>query len=174
VWLPEAQKTTLLGLSRWSDAPERVFFPALPSLEHLLVEANGRQNVVLRANRTSLQFPVEGDDLAVGPVTMSFLVHGFGTMRRAADQLTALRRIVSATAKATTVLRWTPAAQKLRDAFITLDGRGAQASYREIALVLYGHEHVERNWETGLKERMRRHLKRGLDFTQRRYRELLR
>jgi hypothetical protein len=73
---------------------------------------------------------------------MSFLVHGFGTMSRAADQLTTLRRIVSATAKATTALR---------DAFITLDGRAAQASYREIALVLYGHDYLERNWETGLK-----------------------
>jgi hypothetical protein len=174
VWLPEAQKSTLLGLSRSSDAPGSVFFPALPSLEHLLVEASGRQNVVLRSNRTSLQFPVEGDDLAAGPVRMSFLVHGFGTMSHAANQLTTLRRIVSATAQATTALRWAPAAQKLRDAFITLDGRAAQASYREIALVLYGHDYVERNWETGLKERMRRHLRRSLEFTQGRYRELLR
>jgi len=174
VWLPEAENTTLLGLSRWSDGPESVFFPALPSLEHLLVEANGRQNVVLRANRTSLQFPVEGDDLAAGPVEMSFLVHGFGTMSRASDQLTMLRRIVSPTAQAVTSLRWTPGAQKLRDAFITLDGRAAQASYREIALVLYGDEHVERNWETGLKERMRRHFRRGLELAQGRYRGLLR
>jgi hypothetical protein len=174
VWLPEAHKTTLLGLARRSDGPSSIFFPALPSLEHLLVEANGRQNVVLRANRTSLQFPVEGDDLAAGPVTMSFLVHGFGSLSRASDELTALRRIVSETAQTATSLSWTPGAQKLRDAFVTLDGRVAQASYREIAVVLYGHDHVERNWETGLKERMRRHLKRGLDLTQGRYRELLR
>jgi len=62
---------------------------------------------------------------------MSFLVHGFGAMSRASDELTALRRIVSETAETTTPLRWTPGAQKLRDAFV-LDGRAAQASYREI------------------------------------------
>jgi len=173
VWLTEAHKTTLLGLARWSSGPGSVFFPELPSLEHLLVEPSGRQNVVLRANRGSLQFAVEGEDLAGGPVTMSFLVHGFGAMNRASDELRGLRRIVSATAQAATALRWTPGAQKLRDAFVTLDGRAAQASYREIAVVLYGHDHVERNWETGLKERMRRHLKRGLDLAQGRYRELL-
>jgi hypothetical protein len=70
--------------------------------------------------------------------------------------------------------RWTPTAQKLRDALITLDGWVAQASYREIAVVIYGGAYVERNWETGLKDRMRRHLRRGLEFSQRRYREFLR
>jgi len=67
VWLPEGHKTTLLSLARRSGSQDSVFFPELPSLEHPLVEASGRQNMVLRSNRTSLQFPVEGDDLAAGP-----------------------------------------------------------------------------------------------------------
>ena len=63
---------------------------------------------------------------------------------------------------------------QLRDALVTLDGRMAGASYREIAIVLYGLDYVERNWMTGLKERMRRHFLRGLLFSTGRYRDLLR
>ena len=70
--------------------------------------------------------------------------------------------------------RWTATTLKLRDALVTLDGRMAGASYREIAIVLYGLDYVERNWMTGLKERMRRHFLRGLLFSTGRYRDLLR
>jgi hypothetical protein len=39
--------------------------------------------------------------------------------------------------------------------------------------VIHGHTYVEDNWGTGLKDRMRRNFRRGLEFSRYRYRELL-
>jgi hypothetical protein len=151
-----------------------VFVPALPSLEHILVDARGRQHVVLRANGVSIQLVIEGADVVSEPVAITFLVRGLGAIGRAADHLATLRRILSPTARLSVLPRWTPTTRKLRDALVALDGRAAGARYRDIAVVLHGIAYVERNWQTGLKERIRRHLKRGLVLSAGRYRHLLR
>ena len=70
--------------------------------------------------------------------------------------------------------RWTTRTQNLRDALITLDGRRAGASYREIATVLYGAKTVAEDWHKGLKERMHRHFKRGAKLSDGGYRDFLR
>ena len=147
----------------------------LPGVKHILVDALGRQHVVLRANSSVLQLLVQGADIAVAPVAITFLVRGLGVIADAAAQLATLRRILSpARQRVGTGPRWTATTLKLRDALVAVDGRAAGASYREIAVVLHGDAYVERNWKTGLKARMRRHFARGLELSGGRYRELLR
>ena len=51
---------------------------------------------------------------------------------------------------------------------------GLGASHRDIAAVLHGSAFVSANWELGLKERVRRHLTRGLTLAGGGYRALLR
>jgi hypothetical protein len=150
------------------------YFPALPSFEHLLNEPGGRQSVVFRGNGASIQISVEGADIAAGPVAMSFLIDGLDALNHDFDRLTTLRRIISCTSRAPVPPQWTAKTMRLRDALITLDGRVAGATYYEIAIMLYGSEYVESNWETGLKDRMRRHFRRGRELSNRGYRELLR
>jgi hypothetical protein len=146
----------------------------LPSLERILIDGRGRQHVVLRANGASFQLYVDGVDVTAGPVAITLLVRGLGDLSRASDQLTTLRRILSATSRPQVLSRWTPTTHKLRDALVALDGRAAQASYRDIAIVLHGIAYVDRLWETGLKYRMRRHVRRGLALSHGGYRDLLR
>jgi hypothetical protein len=145
----------------------------LPTFEHLLIEAGGRQNVVLRGNGASVQISVLGADLAAGPVAMTFLVPGLGAVNRVFDDLTRLRRIFSSTSRLPALPQWTAKTLRLRDALITVDGRVAGATYYDIAIVLHGRGYVERNWETGLKDRMRRHFSRGLELSNQGYRDLL-
>ena len=177
VWLPEAGTSAFPAMAGPVELPaadDSVFVPALPSLEHILIDSRGRQHVVLRANGVALQLVIEGADVAAGPVAVTFLVRGLGALRQASDHLATLRRILSPASERSAPPRWTPTTRKLRDALLALDGRAAGASYYEVAIVRYGIEYVERNWRTGLKRSMRHHLRRGLELSRGGYRDLLR
>jgi hypothetical protein len=152
---------------------KRIFVPSLPSLEHVLIDATGRQHVVLRTDRASIQLAIEGADLTARPVGITFVVPAFSSIGPAADLLATLHRILSPPRRPAAP-RWTARTRKLRDALVALDGREAGASYREVALVLHDADFVDRNWGTGLKDRMRKHLRRGLDLAAGKYRNLLR
>jgi len=179
VWLPEAGASTLLGVTEPAYASptgnERIFIPSLPSLEHVLIDATGRQNVVLRANQASIQLTIEGADLTARPAAITFLVHGFAAIARARDQLDILHRVLSPDrAPSSTSPRWTTRTRNLRNALITLDGRRAGASHREIATVIYGAKSVATDWGVGLRQRMQRHYSRGAALAADGYRDFLR
>ena len=176
VWLPEAGLSVFPAAAKRASAPGNasIFFPTLSCLEQIMIDARGRQHVVLRGNEAALQLAIEGSAIADEPVDLTFLVHGFSAVRAASEHLSTLRRILSPTARALTPPRWTPTTRKLRDALLTFDGRMAGASYYEIAIVLHGAEYVALNWRTGLKERIRRHFSRGLALSAGGYRKFLR
>jgi hypothetical protein len=179
VWLPDADASTLIGVTEpayaSSKRTESIFLPSLPSLEHVLIEATGRQHVVLRANQASIQLTIEGADLTAGPVAITFLVSGFDAVAKARDQFNLLDRVLSPNRAPSSVLpRWTTRTRNLRDAFITLDGRRAGASHKDIAILLYGADDVAADWGVGLRQRMQRHYSRGAALAAGGYRDLLR
>lgn len=148
-----------------------MFVPALPGLEHILVDAHGRQHVVLRAQETSLQFLVEGADVTAGPVRFALVMRGLTATHEACGHLSALRRILS---RASADRKdWTAPLLRLRNALVALDGHAAGASYREIGVVLYGPDYVALDWRLAPKERVRRHVRRGLALSQGGYRNFL-
>jgi hypothetical protein len=178
VWLPQAGASTLQAEAASagtvaSQAEGLVDMCALPSLEHILVEAGGRQQVVLRANGAVLQLTITGADVTAGPVHLSLRVEGL-KIREACDDFAALARILAPSSGLARLPRWTATTRKLRNALIALDGRAAGASYRDLAVLIYGRAYVEGNWYTGLKERMRRDLQRGLVLSGGGYRDFLR
>jgi hypothetical protein len=179
VWLPDAGASTLLGVTEpacaSSKGNERIFLPLLPSLEHVLIDVAGRQHVVLRANQASIQLTIEGADLTTGPVAITLLVSGFERVAKARDQLDLLDRVLSPNRAPSSVLpRWTTRTRNLRDALITLDGRRAGASHKEIAILIYGAEVVAADWGVGLRQRMQRHYSRGAALAAGGYRDFLR
>jgi hypothetical protein len=179
VWLPDAGASTLLGVTELvyasSNRNESTFLPSLPSLEHVLIDGTGRQHVVLRANQASIQLTIEGADLTVRPAAITFLVPGCDAVAKARDQLDLLDRILSPNRAPSSVLpRWTTRTRNLRDALITLDGRRAGASHREIAILIYGAEDVAADWGVGLRQRMQRHYSRGATLAAGSYRDFLR
>jgi hypothetical protein len=179
VWLPDAGASTLLGVTEpayaSSNRNERTFLPSLPSLEHVLIDVTGRQHIVLRANQAAIQLTINGADLTVGPVAITFLVSGFDAVAKARDQLDLLDRVLSPNRAPSSVLpRWTTRTRNLRDALITLDGRRAGASHKEIAILIYGAEDVAADWGVGLRQRMQRHYSRGAALAAGGYRDFLR
>jgi hypothetical protein len=179
VWLPAASASTLKGVADPAYASnksnDRIFLPSLPSLEHVLMDVTGRQHVVLRANQASIQLTIEGVDLTAGPVAITFLVSGFDAVAEARDQLDLLDRVLSPNrAPSSLIARWTTRTRNLRDALITLDGRRAGASYKDIANLIYGDEEVAADWGAGLRQRMQRHYSRGAALAAGGYRDFLR
>jgi hypothetical protein len=178
VWLPDARASTLLGVTEPAYASgkrsERIFLPSLPSLEHILIDATGRQHVVLRANQASLQLTIEGGDLTTRPVAITFLVTGFGAVAEARHQLDLLDRVLSPNRAPSSVPRWTTRTRNLRDALITFDGRRAGAGNKEIAIFIYGAEDVAADWDAGLRQRMQRHYSRAEALAAGGYRAFLR
>jgi hypothetical protein len=178
MWLPEAGASVLHAqartIERSSVDDAGVLSSDLPGVEHVLIDANGRQHVVLRANGTSLQLLVDGPHIVAHPISITFLVRGLGAITETCEQLTTLRRIISPPSLRSASPRWTPATRKLHAALVALDGRAAGATHRDVAVVLYGPEYVKRNWETGVKRRMRHHLRRGMELSRGGYRSFLR
>jgi hypothetical protein len=177
VWLPQRAPTltgTALPLRSEADGAASILMPALPCLEHILIDARGSQHVVLRGNGATMQLLIEGADIAAGPVALAFAVRGVGAIRDACRDLALLGRILAPAGRVRRIARWTPTTLKLRDALIALDGRAAGASHRDIAVVLHGNAYVAANWMAGLKERVRRNLARGVALADGGYRALLR
>jgi hypothetical protein len=118
---------------------------------------------------------IEGADLTARPVAVTFLVHGLAAIRKACDQLRLLDRILSQDGTPSPPrVHWTPRTRNLRDALITLDGRGAGASHREIATVIHGAKDVATHWGAGLRQRIQRNYSRGEALAAGGYRDLLR
>jgi hypothetical protein len=179
VWLPDASAPTLLGVTEPAYASgrrsERIFLPSLPSLEHVLIDASGRQHVVLRANQASIQLTIEGGDLTTRPVAITFLVSGFDAVVETRHQLDLLDRVLSPNRAPSSLLpRWTTRTRNLRDALITFDGRRAGAGNKEIAIFIYGAEDVAADWDVGLRQRMQRHYSRAEALAAGGYRAFLR
>ena len=146
----------------------------MPGLEHIVIEKNGRQHILLRARATVLQLVVIGEDVTTGPVNLIFEA-GSENARRFSLQLSAYSRITSGKKRSSGAPPvWTLPVLKLRNALIALDGHAAGASLREIATAIHGRAAVDDGWETGLKDRTRRDLRRGLRLSESGYRELLR
>jgi hypothetical protein len=158
-----------------SQTNEPIFLPSLPSLEHVLIDAAGRQHVMLRANQASIQLTIEGADVTARPVAITILVPGFGAIAQARDQLDLLDRVLSPNRAPSSLLpRWTKRTRNLRDGLITFDGRRAGASHKEIAILIYGAEDVAADWGVGLRQRMQRHYSRGAALAAGGYRNFLR
>ena len=145
-------------------------------LDQVLIEQDGRQHVVLRDRGIVVQLDIKGADVMAGPVNLSFHTDGSKAARRNGLQLTMLNRIItSRRPKPAPLPDWTSQSLKLRNAIIALDGRAARASLREIAVVIHGQALVDRDWRTGgLKDRVRRYLRRGIKLSETGFRDLLR
>jgi hypothetical protein len=174
VWLPTAVgaiAALAAPAGACTDAAS-ITIAALPGLEHILIDAGGRQHVVLRGAGAALQLVISGADVTQGPVTLTLLVRGLAGIAPASAALADLNRILCARPQPA-VCEWPAQARRWRDALIALDGRAAGAHYRDIAVVLHGTDYVAENWRLGLRERVRRHLARGLLLSEGGYRDLL-
>jgi hypothetical protein len=151
------------------------FVPGLPAVRHILIDAEGRQHVLVRNRGTVLQLEVEGADILGGAVDLTFMIRGIGALGRTAPHIVDLHRMLSERALVDgSESRWTARTINRRDACIVHDCIIAGASYREAATVLYGPEIAQRDWRiNGIRDRIRRHWFRAQQLISGGYREFL-
>jgi hypothetical protein len=152
------------------------YIPGWSNAEHILLDTVGRQHVILRAGAGSLQLTIAGAKSVVGPQVLAFSARNLADLSLAVSQLAKLHRVLSRTAVSSSRQpHWSAQSKRLRDAMIALDGRRAEATFREIASVIYGSERVARDWPgAGLKARVQRDFQRGVALCSGGYRTLLR
>jgi hypothetical protein len=148
----------------------------LPNIEHILIDAGGRQHVVVRSRTVPRQLLVTGHNALIAPVIFEISLCRRSDVATAARELHDLGSLLSAgRGTAAKSARWTPRTARYRDALIALDGDRAGARPRDIAVVICGRERIERDWpDRGLRLRVQRALSRGESLCNDGYRELLR
>jgi hypothetical protein len=180
VWLPEtgAARLHITAQPIGEAAGDRLGLriSAFANVEHILFDAAGRQHAVVRSGARSVQFVITGHDAIIAPVTLSIVLRRCHDIGPIAKQLADLKVLLSAKpSKAGAPRPWTAETMRLRDALIALDGDRAGATLREIAIVIYGRERIERDWPgKGLERRLRRDLQRGRALCTAGYRNLIR
>lgn len=147
----------------------------LPNVEHILIDATGRQHVILRTLKGTLQIVVEGAHVATARVTLRLSISSMSDLVGNARLLCRLEQALSARDTAVAPTRpWSAQSKRLRDALLAVDARRAGVTFRQVASLIYGRERVARDWPgAGLKVRVRRDLQRGLALCSGGYRNLL-
>jgi hypothetical protein len=180
VWLPETGAARLHFTAQpiGDAAGDRLglCISAFANVEHVLIDAQGRQHAVLRSGARSVQLVITGDNAIIAPVALSVVLRGHHDIGPMVKELSDLKVLLSAKPrKAGVPPRWTAETMRLRDALIALDGHRAGATLREIAIMIYGRERIDRDWPgKGLERRLRRDLQRGQALCTAGYRGLIR
>lgn len=147
-----------------------------PSLCRTVQAVDGTQHLFFRDSGQFLQVFVQNAELTEQVHLLSEAIHSPNILKH---QLHAIERFNVLIEGGT--LRRTPfspnfRSQRLCSALRVLDGRLAGASYRDIAVALFGPDRVNDDWNAGsdhLKNRIRRAAQRGNFLMQGGYRELL-
>lgn len=177
VWLPEtgAAFLRLDAASLECPTPDNpgLLIPALPNVEHILLDTAGRQHVLLRAGATSLQLTISGHDGIIAPATLGLRLSRRRDIRSLSAALAELEALLSGRLEGAPP-HWTAETERLRDALIALDCDRAGLTLRATAVVIYGRKRIDRDWPgKGLRDRMRRCRQRGRALCDGDYRDLL-
>ncbi len=179
VWLPETGAARLHLTSQLAGDPAD-HRPGLrlcefPNIQHILIDASGRQHVVLRSGADIKQLVVTGHNALLGRVVFGFRVCQCSDIAILARELHELESLLSGgRSRAAAPAHWTARTARLRDALIALDGHRTGAKPREIAVVICGRERIERDWpDRGLRLRVHRAVVRGVALCNGGYRQLL-
>ena len=167
IYSPLATQGVLSAIATASNRADDggIFVPALPALEHILVDPAGHQHLLLRGNGAVLQLEIEGADVEKGPVRLAFKAHSIDMIGLIGSHLCDLERILSNDVTIASLAAWTTRKVNLRDAIAVHDFRTAGRRYYDAAIFLHGIEIVERDWSTGiLPARMRRNWLRAQQF----------
>jgi hypothetical protein len=175
IWiLPDGQKVLSVVAEQTSPTDSRaVFVPSLRGVEHILIDAERHQHVLLRTNGRALQLEIAGADILSEHVALTISPRRIDWLGRAAARMSDLHRILSsAPAPAQT---WTARTLNRRDSLVVFDCMTAGGTEREAGTIIHGAAAVAQDWRQGsLRQRVRRDRQRAEHFVSKGYRDLLR
>jgi hypothetical protein len=141
----------------------------------LLIDADGRQQVVVRSLPQVLLLTLTGACALDCALRITFLNHGLDGSARASQAFKELAACISSRAPRRPPT-WTPRSLSKRNTLIAIDGDAAGATYREIARVIFSARYTDAAWRKNqsLKDGVRHALQRGHTMMDGGYRRLLR
>lgn len=147
-----------------------------PSLCRTVQAEDGAQHLLFRDFGQFLQVFVQGADLAEPVHLLTEAIQSLDTMKHQLQLLEGLNFLFAGGTLRRKQFASDPPSQRLRTSLCVLDGRLAGASYRDIAVALFGRDRVNEDWNASgdhLKNRIRRAAQRGIFLMQGGYRALL-
>ncbi|WP_334148143.1 DNA -binding domain-containing protein [Hyphomicrobium sp.] len=145
----------------------------LTSVRHVIRGPGGEELVILRDSTAAVTLRCRGCPLARAPVDLT-LVNRLSAPDAYAKAVANLAHLLL---RPTSDLYRTRKRLLLRDALIALDGKCVGASYRDIAVVIYGAERVLAEWvgaSRWMKDRICRAYAKGKELRDGGYLDLLR
>ncbi len=174
IWIPSASRDALTIMAERASRSDSgsVYIPALSPVVHILIDAEGRQHILLRANGRVLQLEIIGADILCEQVTLAISTRHIDWLDWAASQMSDLHRILSGGAPFART--WTARTLNRRDSFIVFDCMMAGGTERDAGAIIHGAAAVAQDWRQGsLRQRIRRDRQRAEHFVSEGYRDLL-
>jgi hypothetical protein len=137
--------------------------------------ADGPEHALLRTPQETVQLLARGSSICGSNMGATFEIHGLSRTRFAIAPLKTLARM-KASRKSHDSGSWVDGCIRFRNDLIALDGSLHGATYRQIAMVIYGPDRVGEVWTSGsrfMKERMRRAVETGRYYMNGGYRKIL-
>lgn len=175
IWISPDRHDILLVVAEQSSPTDSraVLVPRLRGIEHVLIDVEGHQHVLFRANGRVLQTEIVGADILAAHVTLSVSPRRLQWLGRAAPLMSDLHKILSGAPALTQP--WTARTLNRRDSFIVFDCLMAGGTEGEAGTIIHGAGAVTQDWRHGsLRQRVRRDSKRAEHFITGGYRGLLR
>jgi hypothetical protein len=132
------------------------------------------EHVIVRHGQECARLTAHGLSILHGKRRFTFEIEGFAKVNSSVQAIQTLQRMTRKSEPKP--VEDSPRDAKWRDYLVALDGHLEKRTYRDIAEVLHGSEHVQSVWtnETRhLKDRMRRAVERGIELMKGGYRRLL-
>jgi Uncharacterized conserved protein (DUF2285) len=142
-------------------------------VQHVITRTNGDEFVQIRTSDRFITLNLRGYTVTRGPVHLTIYISGLQNARCHGLMIVRLADLT------TLDPRWVQSSRNrllLRDALICLDAKQAGASYREMAIIIYGRRRTRAAWDgpsRSIKDRIRYALARGLHLRDGGYRSLL-
>jgi Uncharacterized conserved protein (DUF2285)/Family of unknown function (DUF6499) len=174
-WIPAVTQHVVTCTARAANDNQKntMSLAAFGGQRAALVTSSG-EYITLHQQQTSACMVVKNSTFLIGESALTFEISGLNDVKQACETLKILNDLHSDRSE------FTPAhsdnRSKYLDYLVALDGRLAGRSYRDIAEVLYGCEHIGSSWtddSRGFKSKVRRAVESGLALMNGGYRDLL-
>jgi hypothetical protein len=142
--------------------------------QRVVLVKNRTEHVIVRSAQESVRLRLMGESILFGKCKCIFHVEGLSKVANVAESLRILTNLRDQTTSI--ISHQSQFELHLRDYLVALDGHLAGRSYRDIAEVIYGSDRVKNVWtnETRfLKEAVRRAVRRGIQYMESEYLNLL-
>lgn len=177
-WRPEIDEfvVTIDALSAPAGGPDAIDLLDVTTLASVLVQENGREELLLGSGRGGVRLSVRSGSCLRGPVRFRYALEGLRTLPAKLQTLKRLLSLVRSGSASRPLARPDVRVGRWIMMLRALDGLRDGASHRELAAALYGEDRTAREWRTGsdyLRLRVQRLVRSGLALSAGGYRALL-